>query len=69
MTDWDAILAELRLIRASMDRIAALVASEQTKAELMPMWDCGHRHVSRGEARRCKRDGLIPERAEAGAFG
>lgn len=62
----DAILAELRAIRTALDKLAAHVVGEQTKRELMPIWDCGHRHASRGEAIRCKH-----ERAngEAGAVG
>lgn len=69
MPDWPAILDELRLIRASMDKIAALVAGEQTKAELMPVYQCGHRHRSRVEAVACGRDSLTPPNADAGAFG
>lgn len=71
MPDWDAILAELRAIRASMDKIAALVAGEQARAELLPVWACGHRHMTRGEALVCGKqsDNLVPAKADEGAYG
>jgi len=55
MADWPSILAELQTMRGRLDQIAAAVVGERTREELMPVWDCGHRHASRGEALACKR--------------
>lgn len=54
-TDWDGLIDELRLMRGALDKIAARVTSEKTRHELMPIWDCGHRHAGRDEAIACKR--------------
>jgi len=48
-------LAELRAIRVRVDQIAAVLVGQQEREELMPVWDCGHRHVSRQAAVECKR--------------
>lgn len=53
MTVYDDLLTELRAMRASLDRIAAVVAGEQTREELLPLWACGHRHASPKEATDC----------------
>lgn len=55
MADWPAILTELHAIRTRLDQIAAVVTGHQARDELMPIWDCGHKHQTRGEAVRCRR--------------
>ncbi|HEX5321487.1 MAG TPA: hypothetical protein VFW46_20185 [Stellaceae bacterium] len=50
----DEALGELRAIRLRMDQIAAVLTGEAEREELLPVWDCGHRHSSRAEAIRCK---------------
>ena len=64
MADWDAVLEELRVIRGQLDRLAAVVMQEKAREELLPVWSCGHRHASRGEAYRC-----IAHRAVVGDAG
>jgi hypothetical protein len=55
--DYDTLMAELRGIRATLDRIAASVVSEQARHDLLggPVWSCGHRHDSRSAALACAR--------------
>lgn len=53
MPPWAEILDELRALRRSMDKIAAIVTGEQAKLDLHPVWRCGHRHPTRGEAVAC----------------
>jgi hypothetical protein len=55
--DYDALLTELRGIRATLDRIAASVVSDQARHDLLggPVWSCGHRHDSRSAALACAR--------------
>ena len=80
----DEVIEELRLIRTRLDQLAAHFFQRQATEELFQMWDCGHRHASRGEAIACKKlqqeagkallegkssDNLVPAHAEAGSFG
>lgn len=54
MNRHEEILEELRVLRGKLDRIAALVEGDKTRTELLPVYDCGHRHANRSEALRCK---------------
>jgi hypothetical protein len=54
MTDWDVLLAELSKMRGRLDQIAAVVIAQKTAEELMPVYSCGHRHITRADAIRCK---------------
>lgn len=54
----DDLLAELRAIRAAVERMETKLIADTLAAELAgPVWQCGHRHSTRGEAIRCKANG------------
>ena len=53
MTDYDRILDELTACRVRLDQIAAHVTGQKATVDLLPLWECGHRHSTRGEAIRC----------------
>jgi hypothetical protein len=75
------VIEELRLIRTRLDQLAAHFFQVKAVEDLLHMWDCGHRHASRGEAIACKKlqetgkavlegktsDNLVPAPAEAGS--
>lgn len=61
MADWEAVLLELRAIRARLDQVAAVVVSERAAEELLPVYSCGHRHRGHAEAARCLHRGLGTE--------
>lgn len=63
MPDWDVILSELGQMRSRLDQLAAVAMSHKTREELMPVWDCGHRHQGRQEAIDCKRSQRAHEAA------
>lgn len=73
MPPWAEILDELRALRRSMDKIAAIVTGEQAKIEMHHEWVCGHRHETRGEAVAClAKQGTVRRilaEAEQGANG
>lgn len=53
----DAVLAELREVRKSLDRIGDRMTL-LVPASPATLWDCGHRHWTRDEAIACKRTPL-----------
>ncbi len=71
---WNAaVLAELRAIRAAIERIAIPTETEHGDRLVVPtvepIWDCGHQHPTRREAVFCKRaqHAAAPPNADAGA--
>ena len=61
----DDLLAELRLIRAALERLSSR-PSDEPHRDAGPMWQCGHRHLSRRQAVECQqreaRPILVPGR-------